>query len=51
MIAVLMASLLAFVSGCALFVVGAAAGAGAGGYASRPDQCRIGLPLILTPPK
>jgi hypothetical protein len=33
MILVLLASLLAFVSGCALFVVGAAAGAGAGGYA------------------
>jgi hypothetical protein len=33
MITVLMASLLAFVSGCALFVVGAAAGAGAVGYA------------------
>ena len=33
LITVLMASLLAFVSGCALFVVGAAAGAGAGGYA------------------
>jgi hypothetical protein len=33
MITVLTVSLLAFVSGCALFVVGAAAGAGAGGYA------------------
>ena len=33
LITVLMASLLALVSGCALFVVGAAAGAGAAGYA------------------
>jgi hypothetical protein len=33
MISVLMASLLVFMSGCALFVVGAAAGAGAAGYA------------------
>ena len=33
LIPVLMASLLGFVNGCALFVVGAAAGAGAAGYA------------------
>jgi hypothetical protein len=33
LIAMLLASLLAFVSGCALFVVGAAAGAGVAGYA------------------
>lgn len=33
MVTVLMATLLALASGCALFVVGAAAGAGAAGYA------------------
>jgi hypothetical protein len=41
LITVLMASLLAFVSGCALFVVGAAAGAGAAGYAYVDGEIKI----------